>query len=71
MKTMDKYNVIDSFWFEKIGIVKVETKFSGIKFYIGKGDGKNQQEDEQRIARLGMPVPVHVMLSFFKIESND
>ena len=68
---MEKYNVVDSFWFDKIGIVRVETKFNGIKFYIGKGDGKNEKEDEQRIARLGIPVPVQTMLQFFKIESND
>lgn len=70
MKTMKEYNVTDSVWFNKIGIVRVETKFNGIKFYIGKADGQNQEEDEQRIAKLGMPVRVQTMLHFFKIDSD-
>lgn len=68
---MQKYNVVDSIWFEKMGIVKVKTKFSGHKFYIGKGLGFNEKEDEQSIARNGMPVPIKTIQRFFKTENDD
>lgn len=65
------YNVIDSVWFDKIGIVKVQTKYNGIKYYIGKGRGLDESEDEQFIAKLGMPVSKIVLKSFFKEEDKD
>ena len=68
---MTKYNVLDSIWFDKMGIVKVETKFSGVKFYIGKGLGLNEKEDEQLIAKNGMPVPIKSIQRFFKTENDD
>ena len=45
-----QYEVLNSIWFGKIGIVEVKTLFNGIKYYIGKGNGLNQEDDEQHIA---------------------
>ena len=61
-----KYDVQKSIWFNKIGIVKVKTKFNGNKYYIGTGGGLNQNIDEQHIAKLGMPVHPEIMVEFFK-----
>ena len=68
---MTNYNVLDSIWFDKMGIVKVQTKFNGLKFYIGKGLGFNEKDDEQLIARNGMPVPIKSIQRFFKTENDD
>ena len=43
------YDVQKSIWFNRIGIVKVKTKFSGMKYYIGKGKGQNKFFDEQLV----------------------
>ena len=50
---MGKYNVIDSFWFGQTGIVRVRPEFGEDKFYIGRGSGRDQKEDEQFIAAFG------------------
>lgn len=50
-----EYNVVDSTWFGTIGIVRVRPEFGEDKFYIGQGAGFSQEEDEQSIARSGMP----------------
>jgi hypothetical protein len=60
-----QYEVLNSIWFGKIGIVEVKTLFNGIKYYIGKGNGLNQEDDEQHIAKLGMPVSKSSMIHFF------
>lgn len=63
-----KYNVQKSIWFNKIGIVQVKTRFSGIKYFIGTGHGANIKEDEQHIAKLGLPVSLKLIKQFFKEE---
>lgn len=65
------YNVIEAIWFDKIGIVKVQTKYSGIKYYIGSSKGKNENEDEQWIAKHGLPVNRNIIKEFFKITENE
>ena len=50
---MGEYNVIDSIWFGEIGIVRVRPQFGEDKFYIGRGQGNDQKEDEQLIAAWG------------------
>ena len=62
----EKYKVIDSIWFDKTGIVKVETQWYGNKYYIGEGLGIDQEEDEQKVARNGMPVNKSIIKQFFK-----
>jgi len=62
----EKYKVVESIWFNRIGIVKIETMYFGFKYYIGVGEGVNQDEDEQKIARNGMPVYKESINQFFK-----
>jgi len=42
--------VIDSLWWENIGLVKVDTE-DGIQYFIGQCHGYNQEIDEQWIAK--------------------
>ncbi len=62
----EKYEVVNSIWFNHIGIVKVKTKHFGYKYYIGQGVGLDQEEDEQKIARNGMPVNKSIINEFLK-----
>lgn len=52
---MQIYNVVESVWYNKIGIVTVIDDFGNQKMYIGLGDGFNQEDDEQLIASYGTP----------------
>jgi len=63
--------IIDSYWFtpmggDIIGIVKIETEYSGIKFYIGTikkwpGEGGLDKEiDEKIIAETGAKFPEYL-----------
>ena len=60
--------VLDSIWFtpmgggDIIGIVKVQTEYDGIKFYIGTihcypGESLNKETDEKIIAETGAKFP--------------
>lgn len=60
------YQVIDSYWFNHIGIVKIATSFGEFKYYIGQGKGLDQQEDEQIIAQTGTPVSPSHLKAFFQ-----
>jgi hypothetical protein len=62
---MRNSKIIDSVWFNRIGIVKVDTEFE-IKWYIGEGKGLNQQEDEDTIANRGTPFYPKPLENFFK-----
>lgn len=62
----EKYEVVKSIWFNHIGIVKVKTNYFGYKYYIGQGVGLDEAEDEQKIARNGMPVSKLMIDEFFK-----
>jgi hypothetical protein len=57
----NKFNVIDSYWINKIGIVKVKTQFSGIKYYIHQTPGIDKHFDEQFIAKLGTPLTSEIL----------
>lgn len=50
-----EYNVTQSIWYGKIGIVTVQTEYDGEKMYIGQATGLSQEDDEQHIATWGMP----------------
>ena len=63
----NEYNVVDSFWFNKIGIVKVRSTDYTFKYYIGVGKGDSQTEDEQLIAATGSPVSPYALKMFFDI----
>jgi len=62
---MNTKEIISSYWFSEmgssrtIGIVKVNNG-QKIKYYIGTGEGQNQQEDEQRIMMYGAKFPENV-----------
>jgi len=49
--------ILNSTWFGYIGIVKVQTEYDGIKYYIGSAKGENQTDDEQHIADWGNTFP--------------
>jgi hypothetical protein len=57
----NKFNVIDSYWLNKIGVVKVKTQFSGIKYFIHQTPGIDKNFDEQFIAKLGTPVTAEIL----------
>ena len=59
-----EYNVVDSCWFNKIGIVKVVSRTGEQNLYIGEGDGIDQKKDEQKIAATGMKINIHVLVKF-------
>jgi hypothetical protein len=62
---MAELKVMDSVWFDKIGIVKTYNGFE-TKWYIGVGAGMNQTADEQVIAQYGMPIHPEMLQNFFK-----
>lgn len=64
--TNKDYQIMDSYWFNTIGLVKVRTSIGEVKYYIGQGKGFNQQEDEQLIAETGMPVAPNHLKAFFQ-----
>jgi hypothetical protein len=66
----NKFNVIDSYWFNKIGIVKVKTQFSGIKYYIHQIPGIDKHFDEQFIAKLGSPLTAEILPFLKDLKSN-
>lgn len=54
--------ILDSYWFTPmgasvIGIVKVETEFDGIKYYIGTCSGMDLDGDTKHIAERGAKFP--------------
>jgi hypothetical protein len=54
--------VLEAYWFTPmggaiIGIVKVETEYDGIKYYIGTGFGMDQEVDARNIAERGAKFP--------------
>lgn len=64
------YNVINALWFDKIGLVKVQTQYSGIKYYIGKAHGDDEKEDEQWVAKHGKPVSRLMIKEFFNFKEQ-
>ena len=65
------YNVLESMWFGQTGIVKVQTEYDGVKFYIGTGFGRDQKEDEQYIAAWGKPVYPNAMQHFLQVDTKN
>jgi hypothetical protein len=53
--------LLDTFWFTNrdgsTGIVRVETDYDGIKYYIGHVPGFNEQDDSEYIAKWGSTFP--------------
>ena len=59
-----EYNVVESYWFNAIGIVKVVNSVGQHNLYIGQGEGKDQHKDEQKIAALGVKIDVPSLVKF-------
>jgi hypothetical protein len=50
-------NILDVRWFQTVGIVRIEDKYEGIKYYIGRGVGEDEQVDREYIANWGSSFP--------------
>jgi hypothetical protein len=59
-----EYNVVESHWFNTIGIVKVVNSVGQHNLYIGQGEGKDQHKDEQKIAATGVKVHRDILVKF-------
>lgn len=66
-----EYKVVDSFWFNTIGIVKVVNSVGQHNFYIGQGDGIDQHKDEQKIAATGSKISVPILVKFLYDQSKN
>lgn len=53
--------ILDSIWFNMVGIVRVEDEYDGIKYYIGTIDlndgGVSEKNDSEHIADWGNTFP--------------
>ncbi len=53
--------ILDKMWFNGVGIVRVQTDFDGIKYYIkgmhGMGIENTEEEDAQIVADWGSTFP--------------
>ena len=50
--------ILDTRWFNRVGIVQVEDPYDGIKYYIKEIDGLNKEhEDARLIADWGSTFP--------------
>lgn len=49
--------ILDAIWFNKVGIVRVEDEYEGIKYYIKEVDGLNEEEDMWKVADWGSSFP--------------
>ena len=58
--------VVDTLWFNNIGIVKVET-VGGYKYYIGNCVGYGEDFDAQYIADFGYPVYPEQIKKFLEV----
>jgi hypothetical protein len=57
-------NVLDVRWYcaghGNVGIVRVMTEYEGIRYYIGRCEGINEDVDSQYIADWGSRFPIEV-----------
>jgi len=59
-----EYQIVESIWFDKIGIVKIANEYQ-TKWYIGIGKGLDQKADEKYIAQWGSPFNINALSYFF------
>lgn len=57
--------ILESVWFDKIGIVKIDNGYE-TKWYIGVGKGNNKELDEKIIMHGGMIFSPKALQSFLK-----
>jgi hypothetical protein len=55
-------NILDVRWFcaghGNVGIVRVMTEYEGVRYYIGRCDGEDEEVDSQYIADWGSRFPI-------------
>lgn len=49
--------ILDVMWFNKVGIVRVEDEYDGIKYYIRDVEGLNEEADKWKVAEWGSTFP--------------
>lgn len=49
--------ILDVIWFNKVGIVRVEDEYEGIKYYIKDVDGLNEEDDTWKVVDWGSTFP--------------
>lgn len=49
--------ILDVMWFNKVGIVRVEDEYEGIKYYIKDVHGLSEELDKQSVASWGSTFP--------------
>lgn len=49
--------ILDVRWFNKVGIVKVDDEYSGVRYYIRHIEGQDEVHDKQMIAYWGNSFP--------------
>lgn len=49
--------VLDAIWFNKVGIVRVEDEYDGIKYYIKDVGGLNEEDDTWYVVNWGSTFP--------------
>jgi hypothetical protein len=62
--------ILDTYWFNDGGIVRVETEYEGIKYYIGTWGplgGMNEAKDADFIADYGNTFPNDAGDALFKV----
>jgi hypothetical protein len=61
-------------WFSgraTIGVVRVQTEYDEIKYYIGVGSGRDEDEDVQSIASWGTKFPTLVGNVLFGVKGDE
>jgi len=75
VKVSDTREIVDSAWFTHqgatIGIIKIEDKYEGFKYYIGNAPGENENLDLMLIADWGAHFPKAVGDALFGGAKDD
>ncbi len=65
----DDRRVVDSRWFNDVGIVRVWGRFDGHRYYIGSTvEGNFMHQDEERIMKWGTKFPLDAGDALFGIK---
>ena len=58
-------------WFNKVGIVRVETDYEGIKYFIKDVDGLNEEVDTWKTADWGNTFPKVAGDALFGVNNEE
>ena len=71
---MDLKMIIDVRWFcaghGNVGIVQINDKYDGIKYYVGQCSGLSEELDTDWIAKFGSSFPKDVGDLLFKVQTD-